>query len=71
MKVDRRTTFGILAAAIAGVPAALAQVPAPALAPASGDALLRAAREGYQGDAQRIASVKLPQATEPAFSFRA
>jgi hypothetical protein len=69
MKVNRRKTLGILAAAaVIGPHAAIAQ--APPAQPASADALLQSARAGYQGDAQRIAMVKLPQSTEPAFQFR-
>jgi hypothetical protein len=69
MKVNRRKTLGILAAAAAGASATIAQAPPPR--PADADSELRTAREGFQNDAQRIAAVKLPQATEPAFQFRA
>jgi hypothetical protein len=68
MKVNRRTTLGILAAAAAGARSTIAQ--APPSPPTSPDAQLQSARASYQGDAQRIAAVKLPQATEPAFQFR-
>ena len=68
MKVNRRKTLGILAVAAAGVRTAPAQ--APPNPPADADAGLRSAREVFQNDAQRIAAVKLPQATEPAFQFR-
>jgi hypothetical protein len=69
MKVNRRKTLGILAAAAAGASTAAAQAPPPP--PANADAGLRSAREGFQNSAQRIAAVKLPQATEPAFQFHA
>jgi hypothetical protein len=68
MKVNRRKTLGILAAAAAGASVAAAQAPPQ---PADAGAALRSAREGFQNSAQRIAAVKLPQATEPAFQFRA
>jgi len=66
MKVNRRTTLGMLAAAVTGTPALKAQAPV-----AAPDAAVQTAREGYRADAQRIASVKLPQSTEPAFRFQA
>jgi hypothetical protein len=50
------------------------QAPPPAspnAAPGSADAEVQAAPQELQLDAQRIAMVKLPQATEPAFVFRA
>ena len=68
MKVDRRTTIRLLAAAGAAVPFAPAQTPAPQPTPGSD---LQSARQSLQDDAQRIATVKLPRATEPAFHFRA
>ena len=69
MKVNRRKTLGILAAVAAGARTGASQAPPPR--PADDDAALRSAREEFQNDAQRIAAVKLPQATEPAFQFRA
>jgi hypothetical protein len=66
MKVNRRTTIRILAGVSAGSGFANAQTPA-----TPPDADLAAARENMRGTAQRIASVDLPRATEPAFRFRA
>jgi hypothetical protein len=69
MKVNRRKTLGILAAAVAGARTVSPQAPPPQ--PSDADAALRTARAGFQSDAQRIAMVKLPQATEPSFQFHA
>jgi hypothetical protein len=71
MKVNRRKTLGILAAVAAGARTASPQAAPPRPADATADAAVRTAREGFQSDAQRIAMVKLPQATEPAFQFHA
>jgi hypothetical protein len=70
MKVNRRKTLGILAAAVTGAHTTVAQAPPPRAA-AEPDAALQSAREGYRSDAQRIAALKLPQTTEPAFRFQA
>jgi hypothetical protein len=71
MRLSRRTAVGMLAGVAAGV--APPQAPAQSATPAapsklSGD--LAAAREGLQDAARRIATVKLPHSTEPAFQFR-
>ncbi len=66
MKVNRRATLRILAGAGAASGLAAAQVPA-----TPPDAELASARENLRSAAQRIASVKLPRPTEPAFRFRA
>ncbi len=66
MKVNRRTTIRILAGVGAGSGFAAAQAPPPAP-----DADLVAARENMRSAGQRIASVDLPRAAEPAFRFRA
>ncbi len=65
--LKRRNMIGILAAGAASASVAEGQAPA---APAAGDEV-QAARQSLQLDAQRIAMVKLPPATEPAFRFRA
>jgi hypothetical protein len=65
--LNRRNMIGILAAGAAGVTVAESQAPPP---PAPGDEV-QAARQSLQRDAQRIAMVKLPPTTEPAFRFRA
>lgn len=73
----RREIIGILGAGAAGAVVtriAEGQAPPPAspsAAPPNADAEFQAARLGLQRDAQRIAMVNLPQATEPAFHFRA
>jgi hypothetical protein len=69
MSLERRNVLGILAAGAAISAIAEGQTPAPA--PPNADAELQAARQRLQSDMQRIAMVKLPQATEPAFQFRA
>ena len=69
MKVNRRTTLRILAAAAGGSRVAAAQ--ARAGAPATADQLLQSARGELRDNAKRIAAVKLPRTTEPAFLFRA
>jgi hypothetical protein len=73
MKIDRRRTIGILALAGTVLPLVEAQTPtqaAPAQPP-SASADLQSARDDLRTDAQRIATVKLPRSTEPAFHFRA
>ena len=67
MKVNRRKTLGILAGAGSVLQIGTAQTPAPAQT----DSALNSAREGFRDDMRRIAAVKLPQATEPAFRFQA
>jgi len=67
MDVNRREVIGILTAGAAGVTVAEGQQ---APSPPAGDEL-QAARQRLQFDAQRVAMVKLPQTTEPAFRFRA
>jgi hypothetical protein len=74
MDVKRREIIGILGAGAAGAVVTRVvegQTPQTAPPPPSPDAELQAARQGLQRDAQRIAMVNLPQATEPAFRFRA
>ncbi len=71
LKADfkRREIIGILGAGAAGAVAArVAEGQDP---PLNADADTQAARLMYQRDAQRIAMVNLPQATEPAFHFKA
>ncbi len=58
--------MGLLAATAAGTGGASGQAQ-----PQNPDAALQAARQERQIDAQRIATVKLPQTVEPAFRFRA
>jgi hypothetical protein len=73
MDLKRREIIGILGAGAAGaVVTRVVEGQTPQAAPPpSPDAELQAARQGLQRDAQRIAMVNLPQATEPAFRFRA
>ena len=66
MKVNRRTSVRILAGAAAASRVALAQPAAPQPAKQ-----LETARGDLRDAAQRIARVKLPRTTEPAFRFRA
>lgn len=69
MKLNRRASVRILAAAAAS-PTVFAQ--APVTPPrTTADAELQSARNELNDYAQRIARVKLPRATEPAFRFRA
>jgi hypothetical protein len=64
MNVSRRKLAGMLAAA---VPIAVsAQTPAP-----TEDADLKSARDQMRNQAQQLAKVKLPMATEPPFHFKA
>ena len=74
MQISRRTSVRIMggaagAAATGVFPAGLAQAPA-LPAQTSADPGLIAARNELMENAQRIARVKLPRATEPAFRFR-
>ncbi|HEY1756327.1 MAG TPA: hypothetical protein VGG72_13075 [Bryobacteraceae bacterium] len=69
MGLDRRNIIGLLAAG--AVVAQIAEGQAAQPAPSSPDAELQAARQRLQSDTQRIAMVKLPQATEPACHFQA
>jgi hypothetical protein len=66
--LKRREVIGILTAGAAG--ARLAEGQAPAAAAPNSDAGVQAARLSLQRDAQRIAMVKLPSTSEPAFRFR-
>jgi hypothetical protein len=68
MKLNRRASVRILAAA-AATPVLVAQTLAPPAQTASPE--LQSARNGLQENARRIARVKLPRSTEPAFRFRA
>jgi len=70
MKVNRRTTIRMLAGAGASSGIAFAQAPATPR-PADASAELQSARDDMRDTAARIARVKLPRATEPAFHFRA
>lgn len=74
MTLNRRKAIGLLAVAGAGTAAVIAQTPTNSPpAPGAGrspDDELQLARAGRLRDAQRIASVKLPPFTEPAFLFR-
>lgn len=65
MVINRRKIMSLLAATGVGSRIAIAQ------APANPDAELQAARQNRLRDAQRVAMVKLPLTTEPAFRFRA
>jgi hypothetical protein len=65
LAVKRREILGILTIGAAAAAAVEGQTPPNA------DAELQAARQGLQGDAQRVAMVKLPPATEPAVHFHA
>jgi hypothetical protein len=51
--------------------AAVVQQAGAAQAPAPADADLQSARDQMRANAERIAKVKLPMATEPAFHFKA
>jgi hypothetical protein len=55
----------MLAAAAAAAQSGISQTPPPS------DADLQSAREQMRTNAQQIAKVKLPMATEPAFHFKA
>jgi hypothetical protein len=65
LAVKRREILGILTIGAAAIAVVEGQTPP------SADAELQAARQGLQRDAQRIAMVKLPPATEPAVHFQA
>jgi hypothetical protein len=67
MQVTRRKLSKILTA---GAAAAAAVKPAPQTAPPAENQDLRAAREELRANALRIALVKLPMSTEPAFQFK-
>ena len=69
MRINRRRALGVLTAAGAGSRMILAQ--APATSSRTPDQELEIARSERLRDAQRIATVKLPQNVEPAFRFRA
>ena len=65
MKINRRTTVRILAGAAAASRATLGAPQPPA------DKQLQSARGDLKDAGERIARIKLPRATEPAFRFRA
>jgi hypothetical protein len=74
MKPKRRNLVGILMAGAVGAYVVEGQAPpvaSPGAAPLNADSDVQAARQSLQRDAQRIAMVKMPQTTEPAFHFRA
>ncbi len=74
MGINRRKALGLVAAGGIGSRIAIAQAPSRPAAPVTkvdADAELQAARDGRLRDAQRVAMVKLPPTTEPAFHFRA
>lgn len=78
MRINRRKMIGLAAAVGAGSRVIVAQVAAPGAAPVgitpgarTADEELQIARQGRLRDAQRVAMVKLPPDTEPAFRFRA
>ena len=56
-----------LAAAVAGLPAARLS----AQTPASGEDLLKQAREQVRRNAEQLSERQIPMATEPAFVFKA
>ena len=66
-KLARILTAGAAAAAVQAAP----QAPPPPSAQPSSDDDLRSARADLRSNAVRIAQVKLPMSTEPAFRFRA
>lgn len=63
VNVKRREILGILTVGVAAGAVVNGQ------APPNADAELQAARQGLQRDAQRVAMVMLPPATEPAVHF--
>ncbi len=65
MDLTRRSLAKALAVAAAVRPSAVAQSAPPV------DADLQSARDQMRSNAQQIAKVKLPMATEPAFHFKA
>ncbi len=65
MAVTRRSLARMLAAAAAATQTSGAQTPQPA------DADMQSARDQMRANAEQIAKVKLPMATEPAFQFKA
>lgn len=67
MSPNRRDLIGLLTVGAVVAHVAEGQTPP---APLNADGDLQAARLGLQRDAQLIAMVKLPHATEPAFRFR-
>jgi hypothetical protein len=78
MRINRRKVIGLVAAAGVGARAVVAQAPTPPAStprtpssPRSPDDELQIARRQRLSDAQRVAAVKLPLTTEPAFRFRA
>ncbi len=65
MDVTRRSLARMLAVAAAAQRSGISQTSQPA------NADLESARDQMRTNAQRIAKVKLPMATEPAFHFKA
>lgn len=68
MKVTRRNMARMLAAATA-IPAVV--ISADAQAPADADEETRSAHDLMRSNAQALAKVKVPMATEPAVHFKA
>ena len=73
MKVTRRTLARILAATAVVPAAAVAPAAVAAQIPSSADSDedMKAVREQMRNNAQQLAKVALPMATEPAFRFKA
>lgn len=65
MAVTRRSLARMMAAAAAAAQAGVSQTAPPA------NADMQAARDQMRANAEQIAKVKLPMATEPAFQFKA
>lgn len=76
MKMNRRKALGVAAAIGASAPEVLTPKAQSQTAPAQtaqaqpADPQLEIARQQRLRDAQRIATVKIPQSLEPAFQFR-
>jgi hypothetical protein len=73
MNVTRRKMARMLAAttALPVVPILAVAIPAEAQAPADSDEETRSAHDLMRSNAQALAKVKLPMATEPAVHFKA
>jgi len=71
MGINRRALIGIGIATAVEIRNIEAEPQQPVPAQPGADAALQSARNQLRGEAQRVASVKLPPDTEPAVHFRA
>jgi hypothetical protein len=71
MRLNRRASIRLIAGGAAAAPTLLSQAPAQQTTPTPVERDVQSAKDELQDSSRRIAGVKLPRSTEPAFQFRA